>query len=349
MIKEINSVTSLPRSLLTINKEAIRNNVKEITRFTGKKIIAVVKSNAYGVGVAQISSVLKDLDEVDTFAVATVGEGVELREIGIKKRILVLGGVLPEELRTLKEYGLTPVISDIEHLKVIGNENIPFHIKYDTGMGRLGFVNEFIMDPRIEGIMSHLSTPADRDFSEEQIDKFERIIRRYEGKSLMVHLESSAGIIYRVPFTTHVRIGLAIFGEKPLRDYPLSLTPALSLKARLISVKEVPAGYPISYRRTFVTQKPTRIGVVAFGYADGLMKVLSNKISLLWRDFKLPVLGNITMDMTVIDLGDCPARVGDWVTVVEESQTFGDLARRAGTIPYELMCNISERVLREVI
>ena len=349
MIKEINRVTSLPRSLLTINKEAIKNNVKEIARFTGKRIIAVVKSNAYGVGVAQISSVLKELDEVDTFAVATVGEGAELRELGIKKRILVLGGVLPEELRTLKEYGLTPVISDIEHLKVIGSENIPFHIKYDTGMGRLGFVNEFIMDPRIEGVMSHLSTPADSEFSREQIEKFERIIRRYEGKNLIVHLESSAGLIYKVPSTTHVRVGLALYGEKPLKDYPLNLSPSLTLRSKLISVKDVPAGFPISYGRTFVTQKPTRIGVVAFGYADGLMKVLSNKISLLWRDFKLPVIGNITMDMTVVDLGECPARVGDWVTVVNEKQTFGDLAKIAGTIPYELMCNISERVVREVI
>jgi len=349
VIKEISRVSSLPRSLLTISREAVRHNVREIARYSGKKIIAVIKSNAYGVGVDHISSVLKDLEEIDTFAVATVGEGAELRELGIKKRILVLGGVLPGELSLLKEYSLTPVISDIEHLKVIGNENIPFHIKYDTGMGRLGFVNEFIMDPRIEGIMSHLSTPADREFSDQQIEKFQKICRRYEGKDLMVHMESSAGLVYRLPFTTHVRVGLALYGEKPLKDYPLNLIPALSLKSKLISVKEVPGGYPISYGKTFVTKKPTRIGVVAFGYADGLMKSLSNRVFFLWRDFRLPALGNITMDMTVVDLGDCPARVGDWVTLVDERQTFGDLARKAGTIPYELMCNISERVAREVI
>ena len=349
MIKGVKKETSLSRSLLIISREAIKQNVKEIARFSGKKVIAVIKSNAYGIGASQISAVLREIDEVDTFAVATVSEGAELRELGVRRRILILGGVLPGELKTVKEYGLTPVISDIEHLRVIGNENVRFHVKYDTGMGRLGFIKEFIMDPRIEGVMSHLSTPADIEFSTKQIKNFEEIVKRYEGRRLMIHLESSAGIIYRVPFTTHVRVGLAIYGERPLREYPLHLKHALTLKTRLISAKEVPAGFPISYGRTFITNKPTRIGVVAFGYADGLMKALSGRMSLLWKGFRLPVLGNITMDMTVIDISDCPVKAGDWVTVVNENQTFGDLAKTAGTIPYELMCNISERVVREVI
>ncbi len=337
------------RSVLRIKRSAIRWNVEEIYRFSGKKIIAVVKSDAYGIGVKQVAPILRELDPVDSFAVACVEEGVFLRELGIRREIIILGGILPEELEAVKEYRLTPVVSDPEHLKVIGKEDIRFHVKYDTGMGRLGFVDEIVDDPRIAGVMSHLSTPADREFSLRQIESFRRIAERYSGKELKVHIESSAGIVYRVPFATHVRIGLALYGEKPLRDYPLKLEPAVSVFARVLSVKEVPAGFPISYGRTYVTEKRTRIGVVAFGYADGLMKSLSNRGYLLFEGNKLPILGNITMDMTVVEVGDLGVKPGDWVSVVDRSRTFGDLAREAGTIPYELMCNISSRVKREVI
>jgi len=336
------------RSVLEIKREAVERNVRELFRFSGKRIIAVVKSDAYGMGVRFIAPILRELPEVDSFAVACAEEGVLLREMGIRGEILVLGGILPEELQAVKDYRLTPVVSDREHLKIIGREKVSFHLKFDTGMGRLGFVGEVIDDPRITGVMSHLSTPADREFSLRQINLFGSIVSRY-GRGLKVHIESSAGVIYRVPYTTHIRIGLALYGEKPLRDYPVPLCPAVNLKARLISVKEVPAGHPISYGRTFITSRPMRIGVVAFGYADGLMKSLSNRGHLLYRGKKLPILGNITMDMTVVDLSGTEARVGDWVTVVGEGRTFGELARSAGTIPYEIMCNISARVKREVI
>ncbi len=346
---QLQSLALLPRSVLTISKGAINHNVSEIARFSGKKIIAVIKSNAYGVGVRCVAPILRELDPIDAFAVATVSEGVELREMGLRRKILILGGVFPEEIETVKEYSLTPVVSDKEHLKALEKESIRFHVKYDTGMGRLGFVEEVIEDPRVEGIMSHLSTPADREFSLEQIRKFESIVMRYRNRDMMVHLESSAGLLYRVPFTTHVRVGLALYGEKPLKNYPLNLRQALSLRARLISVKELPEGHPVSYGRTYITTKPTRVGVVAFGYADGLMKSLSNRGHLYWKNYKLPIIGNITMDMTMVDLGDAPAKAGDWIDIVGESQSFGDLAKVAGTIPYELMCNISERVKREVI
>ena len=336
------------RAVLTISREAIRHNVKEIYKFTGKKIIAVVKSDAYGVGAQQVVPLLSEMGEVEAFAVACAEEGAELREMGIDKDILILGGVFPEELSLLKEYNLTPVVSDKEHLRVLKGESIPFHIKYDTGMGRLGFLEETITDPRIVGVMSHLSTPADREFSLGQVEKFKEIVSLYP-KGLWVHLESSAGLIYRVPFTTHVRVGLALYGEKPLKNYPLSLKPALNLKARVISVKEVPAEHPISYGRTFVTPRRMKIAVVAVGYADGLMKSLSNRGYLLYKGKKLPVLGNVTMDMTIVDVTDADVSVGDWVEVVSENRTFVDLAKDAGTIPYELMCNLSKRIKRQVV
>ena len=337
------------RSVLKIKRSSLEHNVKEIFKFSGKRIIAVVKSDAYGMGVRHVAPILDELAEVDSFAVACVDEGILLRELGVKKEILVLGGVLPEEVAPLKELRLTPVVSDREHLELLKGEKIKFHLKYDTGMGRLGFIGELIEDPRVVGIMSHFSTPADREFSMLQIDRFREVVSRVKRKGLKVHMESSAGLLYRLPFTTHVRVGLAIYGEKPLREYPLKIKPAVSILARLISVKDVPPNYPISYGRTYITERRTKIGVVAFGYGDGLMKSLSNRGYLLFKGKKLPILGNITMDMSILDLGSTDAKVGDWITVVDESRPFGELSREAGTIPYEIMCNISSRVKREVI
>jgi len=338
----------MARAVLEIKEESIKKNVREIHRFSGKRIIAVVKADAYGIGAVVVSRILESCEEVEAFAVACPGEGRELREAGVKKKILVLGGIFREELETFLKYKLTPVVSDEEHLKAIGKENIKFHVKYDTGMGRLGFLKKVINDKRVEGIMTHLSSPADRDFSLKQIEEFSKILSFYPDVS-MVHLESSAGLVYKVPFATHVRVGLALYGEKPLKNYPLELKPALRLKARLLSVKELPPGYPVSYSRTFITKRRTKVGVVAFGYADGLMKSLSNKGHLLYKGKPVPVIGNITMDMTMVDLTGTPARTGDWIDIVSEERSFTALARDAGTIPYELMCNLSKRIERKVV
>lgn len=338
----------MARAILEIDAKRIKENIRALHRFSGKKIIAVVKADAYGIGARYVAPILNELEEVDSFAVACAEEGVELRELGIKKEILVLGGVLKEELELVEDYGLTPVVSDYEHLRVLGDRPIKFHVKYDTGMGRLGFLNEIIRDERIVGVMSHLSTPADREFSLEQIKKFERIVKNYK-KIEKIHIESSAGVIYKVPYTTHIRVGLAIYGEKPLKDYPVEIKPVLRLRAKLISVKEVPPNYPISYGRTYITPTKTRIGIVAFGYADGLMKSLSNRGYLLYKGKPLKILGNITMDMTIVELGNVDAKVGDYVDVVNEERSFTELSKDAKTIPYELMCNLSRRVERRVI
>lgn len=338
----------MARAILEINEKRIKENVKALYEFSGKKVIAVVKADAYGVGVEYVAPILNELEEIDSFAVACAREGVRLRKMGIRKEILLLGGVLEEELGLVEEYNLTPVVSDYEHLRILKGRNINFHVKYDTGMGRLGFLNEIIEDDRITGVMSHLSSPTDEEFSLKQIERFREIVEQYRGVS-KIHLESSAGVIYKVPYTTHIRVGLAIYGEKPLKNYPVNVKPALRLKAKLISVKEVPENYPISYSRTYITKKRTRIGVVAFGYADGLMKSLSNRGYLLYGEKPLRILGNVTMDMTVVELGDVDAEVGDFVDIVNENRSFTSLARDAKTIPYELMCDLSRRIERVVI
>ncbi len=338
----------MPRSVLLIDKQALLHNVQSLYQFSRKPIIAVVKSDAYGVGVKHIASVLDSSREVALLAVACVEEGIELRKLGVKKPILILGGVLKGEGRALVDYKLTPVISHREHMKAVEGLRIPLHLKYDTGMGRLGFLEELIKDSRVEGLLTHLSSPGDEEFSQRQIESFRKILERFQ-KVRYVHLESSAGLVYRVPFATHIRVGLALYGEKPLPNYPIELKPVLTLRARLISVKELPKGYPISYSRSHILERDSLVGVVAFGYADGLIKNLSNRGTLYYGGKPIRILGNITMDMTIVDLTGTHPKVGDWVDIVCQNQSFTDIAKLAGTIPYELMCNLSRRIKRRVV
>ncbi len=336
----------MSRAKLRIRAKSLEENVKSLYNFSQKPIIAVVKADAYGVGALYVASILENLKEVSTLAVACVEEGIELRNAGIRKKILVLGGVLKGEEKAFVEYNLTPVVSHKEHLKALEGINIPIQVKYDTGMGRLGFLEELLEDERVEGVLSHLSSPLDEEHSRLQIERFQRIVIRYKNLKY-VHMESSAGVVYRLPFTTHIRVGLALYGEKPMQNYPVELKPVLELKARLLSVKTLPSGFPVSYSKSYITQGPTKVGVVALGYADGLMKSLSNRANLFYKGKPVRILGNITMDMTMVDLTDTDAQVGDWIEVVGENQTFTDLARLAGTIPYELMTNLSKRIRRE--
>ena len=340
----------MSRAILEIIKENIEYNCSRIHEYTGKKIIAVVKSNAYGVGLKEVVSILKNIDFVEYFAVASSEEGEILRSLGVRNKILVLGGILEDEVDTVLRNDLIPVVSDIRHYRIVKDLGIPYHLKFDTGMGRLGFLDfsEINESENLEGIMSHFSSPADEEFSMEQIKRFKNIYLRYRNVKV-VHMESSAGIVYNLDFTTHVRVGLAIYGEKPLKNYPLQLKPALRLKARLISVKHLPPNYPVSYGGTYVTEGETKVGIVSIGYADGLMKSLSNRASFLKESKKFSIIGNITMDMTIIDLKEEDISVGEWIYIVNEHQTFTDLAKIAGTIPYELMCNISSRVKRKIV
>ncbi len=338
----------MSRAVLEISGEGIRENCRNIFKYTGKKIIAVVKSDAYGIGIRYMAPLLENVDEVEYFAVASPDEGAILRSLGVRKKILVLGGVLKEEIETLLENNLIPVVSDMNHYKLVKDLKIPFHVKFDTGMGRLGFTEPVKLEGMVEGIMSHFSTPTDRDFSMAQVGAFKKIVEAYKDIGV-IHMESSAGLIYNLDFTTHVRVGLAIYGEKPVRDYPINIKPSLTLKARVISVKDLPPGYSISYGRTYITRGHTKIGVVAFGYADGLMKSLSNKIKLVVESKNVPVIGNITMDMTVVDITGTDVKEGDWIYIVNEHQTFSHISRLAGTIPYEIMCNISSRVERKIV
>ncbi|MCX5680534.1 MAG: alanine racemase [Candidatus Omnitrophica bacterium] len=357
-----------------IDLKAIAHNYKQVKRLVGKntKVMAVVKANAYGHGTVEVSKVLESLG-VDYLGVATMDEAVRLRDHGIKSPILVLGSVLPDEVHAAVEKDITLTLASDELLKAIRKDcedhhKIRVHIKIDTGMGRIGiwhedalnFIKNLAVDKHIviEGIYTHFSAAGhDNFFTNYQIESFEKLLAKLEGFDVRIPLKHSANSIATVDFKrSHlnlVRPGLVIYGMYPKYTFPklIKLRPAMSLKTRIVYIKDTPPGRSISYGRSYITGKHTRIATLPIGYADGYLRGLSNKAYVLVRGKKAPVVGRVTMDQTMIDVGGIrKASVGDEVVLIgrqgREEIRAEKLARLAGTIAYELVSLISNRVPR---
>lgn len=347
------------RSWANINITNLIQNLKNLHSFSKKDIFAVVKADAYGHDVRIVSKAVSNLDFVKKLCVATPFEGKELRDIGINKDILVLGGILEGEEDLFLKYGLTPVISTFESLILAKNKGIKkIHIKFDTGMHRLGFYDEDLSKIKsllpsfeVEGVMSHFpSADTDQEFTKKQILKFYDVIDEMKIKPKHIHLQNSAGIVYDCERCTDIRVGLAMYGEKPFDNFPVQLKQVMTVHSKVISVKEIKKGSKVSYCGTFTCDRNIKAGVVAFGYADGLPRQLSNRGYVLVNGKKARIIGNVTMDMTVVDLSDVDVKVGEEVIIVGKQEdkeiTFTDISNLVGTIPYEIMCGISKRVKR---
>lgn len=360
-----------------IDLGAIAYNYKQVKRKIGKDIsvMAVVKANAYGHGTVEVSQVLEGLG-VGYLGVATMDEAVRLRDHGIKTPILVLGSILPDEVKAAIEKDVTLTLASDELLDAIRSEikrhrpgvRIKVHIKVDTGMGRIGiwheealnFIKNLAQDRSVvaEGIYTHFSSAGRDDFfTHYQIESLEKLIEKLDGFDIRIPLRHSANSIATVDFKrSHlnlVRPGLIIYGMYPKYTFPklIKLKPAMALKTRIVYIKDTPPGRSISYGRTYITEKHTRIATLPVGYADGYCRGLSNKGYVLVRGKKAPVIGKVTMDQTMIDVGHIRrASIGDEVVLIgrqgrEEIRTE-KLARTAGTIAYEVVCGISNRVPR---
>ena len=360
-----------------IDLKAIAHNYKQVKRLVGKeiKVMAVVKANAYGHGTVEVSKVLENLG-VGYLGVATMDEAVRLRDHGIKTPILVLGSVLPDEIGAAAEKDITLTLAGDELLNAIRAEvksrgsdvRIKVHIKIDTGMGRIGiwheealnFIKNLAVDKNIliEGIYTHFSAAGhDNFFTNYQIESFEKLLEKLEGFDVRIPLKHSANSIATVDFKrSHlnlVRPGLIIYGMYPKYTFPklIKLKPVMSLRTKIVYIKDTPPGRSISYGRSYVTGKHTRIATIPIGYADGYLRGLSNKAYVLVRGKKAPVVGRVTMDQTMIDVGAIrKASVGDEVVLIgrqgREEIRAEKLARLAGTIAYELVSLISNRVPR---
>lgn len=357
-----------------IDLGAISYNCKKIKAILGKKtdIMAVVKANAYGHGIVDASKVLEKI-KIRYLGVATLDEALVLRKAKVKLPILILGSLLPEEAGVAVKNKITLTLCNKELLKALrdiaGKKLKPkVHIKLDTGMGRIGVWHEdaieFIREVRknkgidIEGVYTHFSIAGrDKFFTQYQIDSFEEILLDLERFGISIPLRHAANSIacvdWKKSHLNMVRPGIIIYGIYPKRNFPrlIKLKPAFSLKTKIAFLKNAPPGRSISYGRTYITQAHTKIATIPIGYADGYGRILSNKAEVLVRGQRAPVVGKVTMDQTMIDVGHVKnAKVGDEVTLIgkqgREEIRIERLARLAGTIPYEIVTGITSRVPR---
>ena len=363
-----------------IDLDALAFNVAQVRRLAGKgkKILAVVKANAYGHGAIGIARELEALG-VDFLGVAFIEEGIKLRKAGIQKPILILGGIFPFHVKKIFTFRLTPVVFDLALARALDAEGerqnhvLPVHIKIDTGMNRLGvpfdqtenfFTSlQSVNFLKVEGVLSHFSSAHLRDkesrnYTADQTKKFIKslsLVRKLNFDPPLIHMANSSAIIEElIPDFTMVRAGLMLYGAYPsddLKDTHLSLKPVMSLKTHVIQIKTIPPETPISYSRTFYTKKESLIATIAIGYGDGYHYRLSNRGKILIQGKKLPLVGSVCMDLIMADVSELPG-----VKPEEEVVLFGrqgevtisveEVAQWADTIPYEILCGISSRVPR---
>lgn len=359
----------------------LRHNYKQLmhTLKPGVRVMAMVKADAYGHGAVPISKELAGLG-VASLGVATVEEGLELREAGIVTPILVLGGLMgvgSAAAGMMVGANLIPVVHSAEVLNFIeatahaAGKKIGVHLKIDTGMTRLGvmpqalmhLLNKFKACPslRLDGVMTHLAEAEDINYTSYQLDLFKTCVKQVEeimGAIPVWHVANSIAV-FKGEYLTNasagehwVRPGNALYGVTPeLPGKKEKFRQVMSLKTRVVMIKSVPIGTKISYGCTFETKRPSRIGVLPIGYADGYPWALSNKAQVLVGSRRAPIVGRVTMDMTMIDLTDVnDVHIGDEVVLMGEQGgekiMVNELASWAGTINYEILCGISKRMPR---
>ena len=323
-----------------IDLGAIDHNYRQVRKIVGKgiNIMAVVKANGYGHGTVEVSSVLERAG-VNYLGVATTDEAIRLRDHGITVPILILGSVLPYEVPVAVEKDITLSLSgeellDAIRLQAASGRRVRVHVKVDTGMGRVGVWHENALDfvKRVsdekgiilEGIYTHFSSAGRDDFfTNYQIEAFEKLLSELEKNWIKIPLKHAANSIATVDFRrSHlnlVRPGLIIYGMYPKHTFPklIKLKPALALKTRIVFIKDTPPGRSISYGRTFITQKYTRIATLPIGYADGYGRKLSNKAEVLVKGQRARVIGKVTMDQTMIDIsGINGVKIGEEVVLI---------------------------------
>ncbi len=364
-----------------ISLPGLRRNFEYVRRMASpRRVMAVVKADAYGHGAVTIAKTLAEAG-ADWFGVATVEEGLELRAAGVEQPILLLGGLYMSDPAHLIEYGLTPTLSSTARLDTYSEcarrlgKPIQFHLKVDTGMGRLGlppdrlkaFVEHYRELPGLEmkGLFTHLASAEDLVASqtEDQAAGFEKALSQVREMGIepeWIHVGNSAALVAGWPFPENlVRIGALLYGYcLPLMPQPgleaprpPQVEPVLTLKSRVVYLKDVPSGTPLGYGAAFHTRRRSRIATVPVGYADGLSRALSNRGRALVRGRVARIVGNISMDLTLLDVTDVPGvDIGDEIILLGQadhcSVTALEIAETVGTVPYEVLCSIGKRVPR---
>ncbi|MBE3036784.1 MAG: alanine racemase [Candidatus Atribacteria bacterium] len=351
-----------------VNLDAIAQNVRNIKKLIGEKkeLMAVVKGNAYGHDVLETSLVFLK-NGVSRLAVARIEEGILLRKAGIAVPILVLGLTLEQQVELLVSYNITPTVCKYETIEKLSKfavkeeKTVKVHIKVDTGMGRIGIFPNHVLDfvkkvkvlknIEIEGIFTHFSVADEKDkaYTEAQFKKFMEVLNILEKEGIKIpvkHVGNSATLLdFPHMWLDLLRPGISIYGLYPSREVQktVKLIPAHTFKTRIIFLKELPAGECISYGRTYNTQqKRTVVASLPVGYADGYNRLLSNQGEVLVRGKRVPIIGRVCMDQTMIDATNLPqVEIGDevvlWGRQGQEEITVEEIADKIKTINYEVV------------
>ena len=356
-------------SWVEINLENIAYNMSSIRKNTpkGVKLLAVVKADAYGHGSVMIAPTLL-ASGADMLGVASIDEGVDLRQAKISCDILVLGAVPVWAVESAVKANLIIAIFSKEHLQACRQAykrtgiKPKVHVKLDTGMNRIGvsideaveFINEVKSADYLEfgGIFTHLANAENREKTQIQIDRWNSVISKIDTSGLLLHILNTAGAMcYYVPNSNMYRAGIGIYGLYP--DLPSDgdvkkpdLKPVMSLKARIVNIHKAKDGEGISYGHTFTAHGTRTIATVPLGYADGVPRGLSNKISGFLNGKEVLQVGNITMDQMMFDITGVEAHLGDIITLLDEQHSIDKWAKILGTINYELTCRLKVRLPR---
>ena len=372
-------MTPLPKgrpTFCTVDLAALRWNFRQVRKKIGRevKVLSVVKANGYGHGAREVAKTLEH-EGSDGFGVATLEEGVELREAGIRSPIVILAGFYPAQFDQLLRLRLIPVAIEpdgLRRLETLARKrgvSLGFHLKLDTGMGRIGFLASEIdswlpelnkvKSLRLGGIFSHFSHAENvgGNYTGNQLKVFRKLVERLNGAGHdppLVHLANSAAVI-TLPSAhfSMVRPGLMLYGIYPSPGMAsrVALKPVLSWKSRILQLKAAAKGSSISYGQTFVTRRKSLIATLPVGYADGYPRLLSNRGAVLVRGKRAPIVGRVCMDLTMIDVTDIRGvRQGDEVVLLgcqgREKISADEMALWVGTISYEILTSISARVPR---
>lgn len=360
-----------------INLAALRHNLRVVQRATTSPVWCVLKADGYGHGAKAVARTLERAG-AKGICVALLEEAIELREAGIKLPILVMGGYYGGAWGELLRHDLTPVVYDAAHIEALadevrftGSEPIRVHLKVDTGMARLGVtptemqpvLRELLRRPEVvlEGLMTHFACADSGETAsvEHQLEVFDAATRtvRDMGLSPAVRHAANSAAIFLCP-RSHldaVRPGLSLFGVEPRPGTAPDLRPAMRMRTEIVALRDLSPGESAGYGSTWTAQRPSRIATIPLGYADGLSRALSNKGQVLVRGKRAPIVGAVSMDLTMVDVTDLPGVELRDETVAMGSQrgplgadeiTVSEMASQLGTIAWEVLTNVSRRVPR---
>ena len=350
-----------------INLGNIENNILEFKKITkDKKILAVVKADSYGCGSVMITPILL-ASGVDMLGVASIDEGMQLREAKIECPILVLGAAPVWSFDYAAQHNIELSVFTDEHIEAckLAYQKTKIkpkvHVKIDTGMNRIGIPSdkavEFIKKIQncdfieLKGIFTHFACAEDKKETDIQIKKWNNVVENIDTKGLLLHILNTAGVISGFETKSNmVRIGIGLYGYnpdlQPQIKNPLNLKPVVGLKGRITNIHTMPDGDGVSYGHTFKADKDIKVATIPIGYADGVSRKLSNKIYGYLNGKKVKQIGNITMDQMMFDITGVDAQNGDIIELLGEEISLDEWAKILDTIHYELMCRLKVRLSR---